>query len=369
MKPREQVRALIQDQHIFITGASGFLGKQFITDLVEDGYQVWLLGRKKSRQVQEAKQHWLASPFASQVHWVEGDLTLPRLGVSSLELSLLRHRIDTVYHLAALVKFDPQLETELYHTNILGTQHAIDFAEAIGARHFYYVSTAYTCGKAEEAREQLHPTEAVFTNFYEKSKCLAEHEVMSRTGSFDHIGIFRPSIVVGHSETGIANTPLTLYGFMRGLDLFKRRLLKAKQWGLETLFLHGDPNGTQNLVPVDYVSRVMKAVLVSPIRSGIFHVVNPKPPNNNQIFTMVREFLGVQSIILKDLKQHSGHTDHPLQHMLHSFVEVYRSYLQRNIRFDDRHTTHLLQSIGQAPLDMTEEMLTRIIHGYHHSAS
>jgi nucleoside-diphosphate-sugar epimerase len=358
-----------KEQPIFITGATGFLGKQFITDLLQDGYQVCLLARSQSRQAKEAKQYWGKSPYTSSIRWVEGDLNQPGLGISASDRQALKGKISTVYHLAALVKFDPELEKELYHTNLVGTRHAMDFSEQVGAHHFYYVSTAYTCGRAETAAEHLHPVDAAFTNFYEKSKCMAEHEVMARKPAFEHIGIFRPSIVVGHSETGIANTPLTLYGFMRGLELFKRRLQKAKQWGMDTLFLQGDPNGTQNLVPVDYVSRVMKAVLVSPIQSGIFHVVNPKPPNNGQIFTMIRDFLDVHSIILKDLQSFPHRGENPLQSMLHSFVEVYRSYLQRNISFDDHHTMNLLHSIGQAPLEMTEEMLSRIIHGYHHSAS
>jgi nucleoside-diphosphate-sugar epimerase len=350
---------------IFITGATGFLGHQLVYNLVQEGHHLVLLCRNtQSRKITDRIEYWNRSPYASQIEWVEGNLHASGLGISGDVISRLKGQVQAVYHLAALVKFDFSLEEELITTNLTGTGHVLDFAEKVNATQFYYVSTAYTLGSSDIGLETLYDPDRSFLNPYEKTKCLAEHLVMGKKDRFEHVGIFRPAIVVGNSQTGESLSQLTLYGFIRGLEVFKRRLIKMKEWGKGTIFLHGDPEGTCNFVPVDYVSRVLNAVLKSPIKSGIFHITNPVPPKNGMIFSLIKEILDFKHISLRNLHKYPLSEPHQWQEFLHSFVDVYKLYLHRNIRFEDKQTNYLLQSVGQTPLNMSEEMLRRIISGY-----
>ena len=43
------------------------------------------------------------------------------------------------------------------------------------------------------------------------------------------VSILRPSIIVGDSKTGEADSQFTLYGFMRAVDLFKRRVTRTEE--------------------------------------------------------------------------------------------------------------------------------------------
>jgi nucleoside-diphosphate-sugar epimerase len=350
---------------VFITGGTGFLGNQLIQDLVMQGRSLVLLCRNvQSRKVQERIQYWRKSSYSHLIEWVEGDLLKPALGVSDEAVSRLKGQVKTFYHLAALVKFDFSLEEELIATNLDGTQHVLEFAEKIQAKQFYYVSTAYTLGTSNVGVEALYNVDRPFINPYEKTKCFAEHRVMGRRDRFEQVGIFRPAIVVGDSQTGEALSQFTLYGFIRGLEVFKRRLIKMKLWGKEMIYLQGDPEGTSNLVPVDYVSRVLTSILKSPIQSGIFHITNPTPPKNGHIFNLITEICDLKHISLPSRLRDVKINPNKWEEFLHGLIDVYQVYLNRNIRFEDGQTNRLLQSVGQSPLHMNDDMLRRIITGY-----
>lgn len=348
---------------IFITGGTGFLGNQLIHDLAKDGHRLVLLCRNKSgRRVTEKIRFWSQSPYSHLIEWIEGDLNKPFLGISADQLKRLKGQICSVYHLAALVKFEESLEDELIATNLIGTQNVLDFSAAVGVSDFNYVSTAYTVGKSDFGVEALYDLNRPFLNPYEKSKCYAEHKVMAMKDSFSNVAIFRPAIIVGDSQTGEALSPFTLYGFIRGLEVFKKRLIRMKEWGKEMIFLEGDPEGTSNFVPVDYVSTVMTAVQKSTIKNGIFHITNPKPPKNGLIFSLIKEIMDIKYISL--MKKYNTSEGSKWDEFLHGMLDVYKVYLNRNIRFEDGQTVRLLASIGQSPLHMSEEMLRRIISGY-----
>ena len=69
-------------------------------------------------------------------------------------------------------------------------------------RRYNYVSTCYVAGKRKgEIRENELEHDAGFRNFYEETKYLAEIEVERLKSEFP-VTIFRPSVVVGDSETG-----------------------------------------------------------------------------------------------------------------------------------------------------------------------
>ena len=80
--------------------------------------QIYLLIRpKRGVEVKDRLSSLLAAdPFKdlsekqlSKVEAVEGDITLPRLGLSEIDESKLQENVSVIFHSAATVKFDEDL--------------------------------------------------------------------------------------------------------------------------------------------------------------------------------------------------------------------------------------------------------------------
>jgi thioester reductase-like protein len=85
--------------------------------------------------------------------------------------------------------------------------------------------------------------------------------------------VFRPGIVVGHSETGEMDKVDGPYYFFKLLQRLRR--------GLPEWFpLTGPQGGETNIVPVDFVARAMDHIAHLPddeLPGDTFHLVNPEP--------------------------------------------------------------------------------------------
>ncbi len=83
--------------------------------------------------------------------------------------------------------------------------------------------------------------------------------------------VYRPAVVVGHSETGEMDKIDGPYYFF---PLFKRLRDNLPQW----LPILGVDMGDTNVVPVDYVAKAMDHIAHQPGLDGqAFHLVNPEP--------------------------------------------------------------------------------------------
>src|SRR5262245_28614732 len=123
----------------FVTGATGFIGRHLVPELLARGERVHVLVRRSSLGRLEAlRARW--GDGADRVHAVVGDLGEPRLGVSASELELLRGRVDHFFHLAALYDMEAD-EGSLREANVAGTRHALELAEALEAGCVHHVSS------------------------------------------------------------------------------------------------------------------------------------------------------------------------------------------------------------------------------------
>ena len=87
---------------IFITGASGTIGRGVISELEKNkSIEIYAL--------QHTSRLKRSSITSGVMHIVSGDITQPRLGVSSREYQKLTSRVTHVIHLAALTKFNAPL--------------------------------------------------------------------------------------------------------------------------------------------------------------------------------------------------------------------------------------------------------------------
>ncbi|MCM3720154.1 SDR family oxidoreductase [Fictibacillus phosphorivorans] len=344
--------------NIFLTGATGFLGGRLIQNLSREGHTLYVLARniKKAEQLlQKTADH------TGDIHIIKGDITVPDLSMDKETLKELVNKIDVFYHMAALVKFDLDLKDELFQINYTGTKYALEAAEKMGVSHFYYVSTAYTLGKDEYAEEKLHSLDRSFNNPYEESKCKAEHLCMDFK-KFFNVTILRPAIIIGDSKTGEADSKFTLYGLMRSLEVFKKRF-QRKGMGDRVFHLLCEEGSTQNLVPVDYVADVLSDVLKMGRENNIYHITNSQPPLSADVFQIMREKADLELFKLAPYDYEPYLSEE--EKLLNNVVDVYKNYLNRNIVFEDSNTQQLLQSFNKEPLQMDEEMINRIIKGYH----
>src|SRR5215471_15766133 len=86
----------------FVTGATGFIGRFLVANLLKRGEPVYVLVRKNSvKKLAELRdEYWGATD--KQVIGVVGDLGKPSLGVSAEEIKKLKGKVDHFFHLAAI---------------------------------------------------------------------------------------------------------------------------------------------------------------------------------------------------------------------------------------------------------------------------
>jgi nucleoside-diphosphate-sugar epimerase len=345
--------------NILLTGATGFVGKRLIKELIQDGHELYLLVRSEYKF--QTLKNSLSVNDAQKVHAIYGDITSDNLGVSQLVEHGLKHNIDVVYHMAALLSFDENRKDETFRINVEGTRNVLEFAKELAVSKFIYVSTAYTLGKKTYADESLHNTNDLFVNPYEESKCVTEHLAFEYNQYFE-VAIMRPSIIIGDSETGEADTTFALYGLLRGLKLLKRKVGKQANWQETNYRLTIEPHTASNIVPVDYVAKVLALGLNHAETNKIYHITNPNPPSHESVFELIRDVLDFPNLVLAPHVKPEDFSEMEL--FLNSPLSVFQDYWDRTITFEIENTKRLLSNVGEQELNLSLESLKMIIKAF-----
>jgi len=147
---------------IYLTGATGFVGKNTVFTLLENGHRVKALILTGE-----------VPPFEHpQLQWVWGDIRQQETLDGYLD------GVNTVVHIAGVVATAD--ETVNYETNYLGTRNLVDLARKTKVKKFVYMSAA--------AVKFAH------LNAYGKSKKMAEDCVLH---SGLHYAILRTPLIIG----------------------------------------------------------------------------------------------------------------------------------------------------------------------------
>ncbi|WP_373072836.1 NAD-dependent epimerase/dehydratase family protein [Zeaxanthinibacter enoshimensis] len=182
---------------IFVTGGTGLVGSHLLLHLLTKGMGVRALYREPEslQQVYNTWEYYGHSPeeLMKDLHWVKGDL----MDIPSLEMAL--QGIETVYHCAALVSFDPGDYLALRRANITGTANLVNVCLAMGVKQLCYVSSIATIGSpldtrmANEEDELLTPV----NNVYALTKHGAEMEVWRGSQEGLAVVIVNPGLIIG----------------------------------------------------------------------------------------------------------------------------------------------------------------------------
>ncbi|MFC9892531.1 SDR family oxidoreductase [Nocardia sp. NPDC127579] len=241
-----------------VTGATGFIGRYFIPELLERQGDIHVLvrpGRAQAERYAACARAWDAGDRVRPVH---GDLGAPKLGIRPDWLDAHRGRIDHVVHLA--VGYDA-------HTGDNGTRNLVEAAADLKAGLLHHVSTVEVAGASEGLfTEDMFETGQVLTEPAQRAKFDAEKTVRESALPWR---IYRPSIVIGHSETGEIDRIHGPYYFFQLLRMAAQlpRLLPVLAPEL----------GETNMVPVDFVARALAHIAHHPgPNSETFHLVDPR---------------------------------------------------------------------------------------------
>src|SRR3954449_8970289 len=123
----------------FVTGATGFIGRNLVQRLLQRDGTIYALVRAGSRgRLEELRTSWGAD--GARIVPIAGDLAQPGLGVSEEDRLTLRGDVDHFFHLAAIYNVTAGAEAQEI-ANVEGTRHAVELAGTTEAGCFHPISS------------------------------------------------------------------------------------------------------------------------------------------------------------------------------------------------------------------------------------
>jgi NAD(P)-dependent dehydrogenase (short-subunit alcohol dehydrogenase family) len=257
-----------------VTGGTGFIGRHLIERLLESREgQIHVLVREGSTErLQELIERW-GQP--DRIVPLVGDITEAKLGLSDEKVAELRGKVDHFFHLAAMYDMTADSDTNL-KLNVGGTRNAIALANSIEAGTFHHTSSIAAAGQHKGLfREDMFDEGQPLEHPYHRTKF--ESEKLARTLVEGNWRVYRPAIVVGHSQTGEMDKIDGPYYFFKAIQ-------KVRHYVPEWFPLVGPELGYTNIVPVDYVAAAIDHIAHQPGLDGqAFHLANPRKQRSGEV--------------------------------------------------------------------------------------
>jgi myxalamid-type nonribosomal peptide synthetase MxaA len=275
---------------VFLTGGTGFLGAYLVAEILSTTRaQVYCLVRPKRGQDGKARIEktmrgygvWRepetgSGAWHSRLHAVEGDVSLPRLGMADRVYETLAREVDAIVHGAAHVNFIYPYEA-LRATNVLGLHEIIRFAFDARIKPLHHLSTAaiWPMG-AQNIFYEKDPIEhgQVLNLGYDEAKWVGERCLLYAEERGLPVARYRPGEVGGDSLTGRCVTDHFVVAAVKGFVQFG---------AFPALDIEID------VAPIDYVARAMTYLAFQRNPLGrAFHLTNPTRMHTSAALTYLR---------------------------------------------------------------------------------
>jgi alcohol-forming fatty acyl-CoA reductase len=177
------VRETLAGKHLMLIGVTGFIGKVWLVDLLEKipeiGKVTLLIRRNRTTsaqrrfekiveesptfdRLQESYGANLAGFLKEKVEVVEGDVSLPGLGLDAPTRERLARSLDVIANSAGLTDFNPDLR-EAIASNIDSTMYLLEFLRKCDHAALMHLSTCFVVGMrdgrvSEELRANYNPS-------------------------------------------------------------------------------------------------------------------------------------------------------------------------------------------------------------------
>ncbi|MFN5029649.1 MAG: SDR family oxidoreductase [Burkholderiales bacterium] len=344
----------------FVTGATGFVGKFLVTNLLKrdsgKAGTIYVLVRKQSmKKFDEVVKWWGLDPKTQRrVVAINGDLSKPKLGLAPADITKLRGKVAHFFHLAAIYDMSADAASQIV-ANIDGTRNAVELAEAIKAGCFHHTSSIAAAGLYDGTfREDMFEDAEELDHPYFRTK--HDSEGIVRNECKTPWRVYRPGMVVGHSKTGEIDKIDGPYYFFKLIQKMRKML---PQW-MPTVGIEG---GRINIVPVDYVVDAMDYIAHKKgLDGGCFHLTDPEPMRIGEILNMfAKDAHAPQMTMRLNAKMFSFMPDYILQGLM-SVAPVRRarnqilndlgipkdifSFISYPTKFDNRETVKALKGSG-----------------------
>ncbi|XP_011635035.1 putative fatty acyl-CoA reductase CG5065 isoform X2 [Pogonomyrmex barbatus] len=168
---KSEIQTFYKDKVIFITGASGFMGKVLIEKLLyacSDLNKIYILIRpKRARSVETRVEEMFKLPLFQRIRNekpqlfkkvipLNGDILSPNLGLFDEQCELLANEVNIVFHSAATLRLEAKLK-DAVDMNLTGTKRILDLAKQMKyLKAFVHISTAFCHVDQEELGERTY---------------------------------------------------------------------------------------------------------------------------------------------------------------------------------------------------------------------
>jgi farnesol dehydrogenase len=312
---------------VFITGATGFIGKNLTQSLAFAGTNVHVLARSSSNK--EGLDHPNIKIFT-------GDITDPESIHSAMQ------GCNKVYHLGGLAKMWVRDKAEYDKINVGGTQNILNAALSLGVEKLVLVMTAGFFPPANSTPvNEIHIIDESLHTTYENSKYKATQIAGSYLEKGLNIVFLYPTNVFGAGLINDGNT----------VAMMIRDYIKGK-WKI----IPGNGKGIGNYVYVDDVVEGMKLAMEK-AKPGSHFILGGENADFDHFFSLIKELSGVKRTLY--------HIPYPLIRTIAAFEDtkvklfgltpIITTEWVRKIPFNwSKDISKAKQELGYNPLSLKE---------------
>lgn len=338
---------------VLVTGGTGVVGRPLVAALLAMGRKVQVLSRKTPKNDDD-----LSHPGCSHL---QGDVSLPELGLAPETYRELTDSVTTIFHLAARTDFKGCGLAEYQPINIDGVRHVYALAAASGA-HLHHVSTAFVRGTFDGLfHEHALDCGQGFRNSYEESKFRGEQFLREQLAGQTpakgpHVTVYRPGIILErHPSQASVNT----FGPFIFIDGVFRVLLAAhrRKEHHHTLRVRGSATGSLPFIFDDDVAEAILRIAASPdIHGQTFHLLSAQPCPNRMLEEVFNAAFGRRAACLANAAAFAAVPPTAAEKIIARKTAIYDAYMDLNLRFD-RSRLEAIMGSDWRPAISADELL------------